>query len=266
MAEPRRNLWARFLALPNESLTKTLGVAFLVALVSATTVSFTAIALKPRQQAQLDAAREEQLAGMIAALPGLANILRETGAESLQQVVVDLDSGAIDPDIAAADYDFIAAQSDAALSIALPPEADIAGIGRRPNLAPVYLMRNADGLALVVLPVYGQGYQSTIRAYLALEGDLDTIAGLSIYEQGDTPGLGARIAEPEWQALWAGKSLTDAGGAIAIKVVAGAEGPNEVDAITGATYSSGGVGNLVRFWVGPMGYGPFLARLKAGEF
>jgi Na+-transporting NADH:ubiquinone oxidoreductase subunit C len=259
--------WRRFLALPNDSLSKTLGVALLVALVAATAVSVTAISLKPRQQAHVEAAREAKLAVMVATLPGLADILRETGAETLEAVLVDLQTGQIAIDTDPAGYDYLAAQSDAAQGMALVAADDGAGIGMRPDLAPVYLLRGADGLALVVLPVYGKGYQSTIRAYLALRGDLRTIAGLSIYEQGETPGLGSRITDPGWMGLWAGKTAMDAGGAVTITVVRGAGADaSQVDGITGATRSSTGVANLVRFWLGPLGFGPFLARLQAGEF
>lgn len=259
-------LWRRFLALPNDSRTKTLGVAFLVALVSASAVSVTSVVLKPRQQAHLDAARAAKLAAMIATHPGLSSILRDTGGDSLNTVLVDLASGRVTDDVNPDRYDFLAAQRDPAQTTALTPQQDIAGIGRRPKLAPAYLLRGKDGLAMVVLPVYGTGYQSTIRAYLALSGDLTTIAGLSIYEQGETPGLGARIADPAWQALWTGRRAVDPSGKIVISVVRGnATGPSEVDGISGATRSGTGVARLVQFWLGPDGFGPFLARLRSGE-
>ena len=258
--------WRRFLALPNDSRLKTLGVAFLVALVSAITVSATSVTLKPRQQAHIEAARAANLAAMIATLPGLADILRQTGAETLETVLVDLRTGQIDGNYDATSYDFLAAQTDPAQGTALLPEDDLAGIGQRPHLAPVYLLRGVDGLALVVLPVYGKGYQSMIRAYLALEGDLNTVAALSFYEQGETPGLGSRITDPGWQALWSGKQAADASGEIIISVVRGsAATASEVDGITGATRSSTGVANLVHFWLGADGYGGFLARLKTGD-
>lgn len=257
--------WRRFLALPNDSRIKTLGVAFLVALISAITVSVTSVTLKPRQQAHIDAAREANLAAMMAKLPGLADILRETGADTLETVIVDLEAGQIDGTVDAASYDFLAAQTDPGQSAALLPEDDLAAIGQRPNLAPVYLLRGTDGLALVVLPIYGTGYQSTIRAYLALKDDLNTIAALSIYEHGETPGLGSRITDPGWLALWSGKQAADAAGVITITVVRGsAATASEVDGITGATRSTTGVANLVQFWLGPHGYGPFLTRLKTG--
>ncbi|MEY8097266.1 NADH:ubiquinone reductase (Na(+)-transporting) subunit C [Falsihalocynthiibacter sp. S25ZX9] len=258
--------WRRFLALPNDNRVKTLGVAFLVALISALTVSLTSVLLQPRQQAHIDAAREAKFAAMVATLPGLADILRETGAETLDTVIVDLAAGKIDETIDAASYDFLAAQTDSSQSTPLLPEVDLAAIKVRPNHAPVYLLRGNKGLALVVLPIYGAGYQSTLRAYLALEGDLNTVAGLSIYEQGETPGLGSRVTDPAWLAQWSGKQTANTAGEITISVVRGTGAtPFEVDGIAGATRSTTGLSNLVRFWLGADGYGPFLKRLKSGD-
>lgn len=259
------SLWRKFLALPNDSYLKVMGVAFIVSLLAATAVSVTAIALKPRQQMHLEAAREAKLATMIAKLPGLSDLLREAGVETLDAIIIELESGLTAADKDASGFDFISAQTDPAQSTALVPEDDIAGIGRRPNHAPVYLLRSANGLELVVLPVYGNGYQSVIRAYLALKGDLNTIAGLSIYEQSDTPGIGSRVTDSQWLDSWAGKQITDSSNVVAIKLVrSNAASPLEVDGITGATRSSNGVMNLVRFWMGDKGYGPFLTNLKNG--
>lgn len=258
--------WRSFLNLPNDSRTKTLTVAFLVALVCATAVSFTAVALKPLQDANLERQRQARMEEMIAALPGMADILREAGADSLETHIVNLDRGTFLVDVDPAGFDFHAAARDQNLSIALDRDVDVAGIGRRPNLAPVHLLRSGTKLVLVVLPVYGTGYQSTIRAYLALEGDLKTIAALSIYEQGETPGVGSRITDTAWQALWPGRQIADEDGVIRISVVRGnATNLFEVDGISGATRSTTGVTNILHFWLGAHGFGPFLARLATGD-
>ena len=117
----------------------------------------------------------------------------------------------------------------------------------------------------MILPVRGTGYQSTLKGYLALEADLNTVAALTFYEQEETPGLGSRIEESAWQALWPGKQLADAEGVIRIEVVKGAGGGvHEVDGISGATRTGIGITNLMRFWLGPDGYGPYLERLRTG--
>lgn len=256
-------LWKRFLALPNENRAKTMGVAFLVALICAMAVSVAAVNLRPLHEAHLAREREARLSEMIAALPGMAEILRETGADTLDTVIVDLASGDIAHAIDPAQFDYEAAQSGSDMSTPVAADADIAGLGRRPDFAPVYLLRDGDTLVLAVLPVYGSGYQSTIRAYLALDGSLNTIAALVIYDQGETPGIGTRITDPVWQDRWQGRQIADEAGELRISAVQGrAEGPFEVDAISGATRSSMGVSDLVRFWLGAQGFGPFLDRLR----
>src|SRR5690606_34142855 len=92
---------------------------------------------------------------------------------------------------------------------------------------------------LLVLPVRGAGYQSTIRAYLALEGDLNTVAAFTVYEQGETPGLGSRVAEAEFSRSWTGKQIAE-NGTIAIDASAGASGPHEVEMISGASVTTYG--------------------------
>ena len=213
--------WRRFLALPNDSLAKIFTVSFLVAATSASAVAVTAVSLKPRQQANIEAARQERMQEMLASVPGLADILAEADADTLETRIVDLDSGAFADGIDPASFDMEAAATDPARSVALAEADDIAGIGRRANFAPVHILRQDGDLLLIVLPVHGTGYQSTIRAYLALEADLNTIAALSVYDQEETPGLGSRIAEAEWQDLWAGKRVADEDGQIRIEVVRG---------------------------------------------
>jgi Na+-transporting NADH:ubiquinone oxidoreductase subunit C len=258
--------WRRLLALPNDSLLKTLSVAFMVALCCAAAVSVTAVMLGPLHEANLERDRQARLTKMIAGLPGLADILQGADADAVETIAVDLRNGERATGIDPATYDFRAAESDPAVSDALIPDEDIAGIGRRPHYAPAYIIRNDGKLTLLVLPVYGKGYQSTIRAYLALSSDLESVAALSIYEQGETPGLGTRIADPAWLALWRERQIYDDQGDIVLSVVRGAaSAAYEVDGISGATRSTTGVSNLVHFWLGNKGFGPFLARMRSGD-
>lgn len=257
--------WQRFLNLPKDSLAKTLIVAFTVALISAIVVSVTSVALRPLQQANLDRQRQARMEEMIANLPGMGELVREVGGDSLEIALVDINKGTFTSAVDPANYD----QRDAAInpdqSVALLPEDDIAGLGRRANYAPVYILRRDDELALILLPVHGVGYQSTLYGFLALEGNLTTVAGLTFYEQGETPGLGSRIEEASWEALWPGTEIADPDGVIRIEVVRGqASEPYQVDGISGATRTGNGVTNLLQFWLGDKGFGPFLAKLKSG--
>lgn len=254
--------WRDFLARPNDDRVKIFGVALLTALASAVVVSVASVTLKPIQDAHLEAERAARMAEMLDTLPGLRDLMEEMGVDALETRLVDLSVGTFAEAADPAGFDMAAAATDPERSVAIPSESDLARLGRRAAMAPVHLLERDGDLLLIVLPVSGRGYQSTIHATLALEADLKTVAALTITEQGETPGLGARIEAPEWQSLWAGKELMDATGSIVIDVVREtASGPHQVDAISGATVTSNGVANMLRYWLGDHGFGPFLDRL-----
>lgn len=258
------NLWQKFLARPNTDSVKTVGIALIVAMACGLAVSSVAVLLRPVIQSNMKADQRAAMSAMLDSVPGIADILGETGADSAEVLIVDLDAGSAATGVDVATFDQAAIAADPETSLALAAEDDLAGIGRRGNYAQAYLVRQDGDLALVVLPIYGKGYQSTIRAYLALEADLETVAAFTVYEQGETPGLGARISDQAWQAQWSGKSIgTD--GAVDIEVVRGkAEGPNQVDGVSGASITGLGVTNMIRFWLGPQGFGPWLQTLRDG--
>lgn len=257
--------WKRFLARPNSDRLKTMVVAALVALSCGLAVSAAAVTLRPLIQLNVEAERQAAMIGMLAGLPGMGEILAEAGTGAIDVMLVDLRTGLPAADIDPLAYDPVAAAADPELTTALSRADDLAGIGRRENLAPVYLLRRDGQLLLLVLPVRATGYQSTIRAYLALEGDLNTVAALTVYDQGETPGLGGRIADPAWQAGWTGKQVA-LDGEIVIEVVRGdASGPFEVAGVSGASVTGYAMTDMIRFWLGPLGYGPFLERLRQGE-
>lgn len=257
------NSWRHFLDRSNEDPVKVFGVAVLTALFSAVLVSVATVTLKPMQEANLAAERAVRMAAMLDTLPGMRDLMAEAGVDTLQTRLVDLSSGEFVDASDASAIDLHGTEANAAQSILIPPELDVAGLDRRAMRLPVHLMESDGDVQLIVLPITGKGYQSTLRANLALQADLNTIAALSVVEQGETPGLGARILDPDWQDLWSGKEITDAEGRIVIAVVQGpASGLHEVDAISGATITSNGVANMLRYWLGDHGYGPLIDRLR----
>jgi len=127
-----------------------------------------------------------------------------------------------------------------------------------------------ERIKTVVLPVYGYGLWSTMYGLIALAGDGRTVTGLTFYEHGETPGLGDFIGSPAWQAQFPGKLAFDEQGKLRLGVIKGGVNPAspearyQVDAVAGATLTSNGVNNLLRYWLGEQGFGPFLGRLQAG--
>jgi electron transport complex protein RnfG len=106
----------------------------------------------------------------------------------------------------------------------------------------VYDARFKDGSpAGFVAKASGQGYADKIEVLLGLDPSGNTITGIFILDQKETPGLGNRILEKPWRDLFADKSS-----AIPLVVVkGGAKGEGEIDAISGATISSKSVTQIV---------------------
>ena len=79
---------------------------------------------------------------------------------------------------------------------------------------------------------------------------------------------GGEVDNPAWKALWPGKSLRNDSGEIQIRVIKGrvltdsADAHHQVDGLTGATITSRGVSNLIRYWMSDDGFGPYLNRLR----
>ncbi len=117
----------------------------------------------------------------------------------------------------------------------------------------------------IVLPVTGSGLWGPIWGYVALEQDMNTIAGVVFGHQGETPGLGAEIATPKHQALYAGKRLFEGDAFVSVVLrKGGAKDPaHEVDAITGGTKTSDGVTAMLRESLGA--YAPLLAAKRSAE-
>ena len=95
----------------------------------------------------------------------------------------------------------------------------------------------------VVIPVTGMGLWGPVWGYVALEKDMNTVAGIIMAHKGETPGLGAEIATPKYQANFVGKTIFDGGKFVSVTLrKGGAKDPaHEVDAISGGTKTSDGV-------------------------
>ena len=259
------SLWRRFLATPNDSRVKTLVVAFLVSVICAIAVTGATVLLRPIQAQNRAAEQQARLEALIAAVPGMSELIQEAGGDAFTTVIIDLDAGAAATAVTPETLD--AALADPTNWTALAAGDDVAGIGNRPNYAQIYLLRSGDRVSLAILPVAGTGYGGRIQALLAVRGDMRTLAGIAVTEQSETPGLGARIAEPLWQQSFAGKQLSDDTGAHRFAV---ARGPGrsefEVDGITGATRTSSAITQMIRFWTGPKGYGPLMTAIRRRDF
>lgn len=83
-----------------------------------------------------------------------------------------------------------------------------------------------------------------------------------------TPGLGGEVENPNWVGQFEGKKLFDDNFKPALKVVKGGATAGDihgVDGLSGATLTGNGVQHTFDFWLGDMGFGPFLAKVREGE-
>jgi Na+-transporting NADH:ubiquinone oxidoreductase subunit C len=255
------------LALPNDSTKKTVVVAAALCLICSVLVSAAAVFLKPQQQYNkaLDKRRNIlEIAGLMEPGKSVDELFKK-----IETRVIDLESGEYVEMENPGAYDQRKASKDPSMSERLAAADDIASIKRQADKASVYLVKEGDQLKTIILPVHGYGLWSTLYGFLALEADANTITGFGFYEHAETPGLGGEVDNPNWRAMWPGKFVYDQSGNVAIEVIKGsvdASTPNaqhKVDGLAGATLTSRGVKNLLRFWMSDQGFGPYLKNIKA---
>ncbi len=257
-----------------DSLSNTFIVAIGICLVCSIVVSGIAVALKPTQQAnklldqKQNILRAAGLLGQDSNVDAQGRNVDELFAE-FDVRVVDLDSGEYRDDLDPESFDPIRAAKDPDLSRPLSDSEDPATLRRRENASIVYIKRSEGEIDKVVIPVRGYGLWGTLFGYLALDSDLQTISGLGFYSHKETPGLGGEVDNSSWKASWPGTQLYNDQGEPDVRLVkrrspAGSTAAQyEIDALSGATFTTRGVENLVNFWTGEMGFGPYLKRLKA---
>ncbi|MDE1462597.1 Na(+)-translocating NADH-quinone reductase subunit C [Spartinivicinus poritis] len=253
----------------NDTIQKTVIVTVLLCLVCSIVVSSAAVFLKPAQT-------ENKKLSMQRSILEIAGLMEEGSSvkEQFKQIktkIVDLRTGKFTDEVDAQAYEQRSAAKNPKLSTVLSGEQDIASIKRRAHYATVYLVEKQGKVDKLILPVHGYGLWSTMYGFLALQGDTKTVVGLGFYDHGETPGLGGEVDNPKWKAQWPGKQVFNDQFTVDIAVVKGSANPDspkfkhQVDGLAGATLTSRGLENLLQFWLGENGFGPFLTNVRKGE-
>jgi Na+-transporting NADH:ubiquinone oxidoreductase subunit C len=252
-----------------ESVGNTIKVALLLCIVCSVFVSAAAVLLRPAQQANKDLDRKTNILAAAGLLkPGVS--IDEQFA-SISTKAVDLDTGKFTEAVDVLVYDQRKAGKDSSLSDELSDAEDIAKISRRIKYGVVYMIEGDEGIEKIILPIKGSGLWSTLYGFLALEADLNTVAGIGFYEHAETPGLGGEVDNPLWKSKWVGKHVYSDDTGVALGVIKGEvdlsrpAAIHQIDGLSGATLTSKGVHNLIQFWLGESGFEPFLVNLKNGE-
>jgi len=273
-----------------DSIANTLVVAIGVCLVCSLLVSGAAVGLRSLQQKNrtLDIKRNIlSVAGLTREEISEAGGVEQVFKERFETIIIDLDTGKraegkvqelleFESEAKAVElYDQIEVTDlgNPKLSDRLPKQEDSAGIKRREKYSHVYLLQNQSGaIEKYIFPVRGRGLWSVLKGFIALESDLQTVAGITFYEHAETPGLGGEIDNQNWKKKWPGKrvyanqgDLEDDGSVppVELQVVKGsADSEFEIDGLSGATITSRGVSQMVEFWLGESGFGPYISRQK----
>lgn len=121
------------------------------------------------------------------------------------------------------------------------------------------VIKNPSVVRAIIIPISGFGLWGPIYGYLAVENNGDTVLGTAWYQQAETPGLGANIANPQWQKQFYGKKIflqaaagnTDfATTPLGLEVIKGSvqsafgttpKALSSIDGISGATLTCNGV-------------------------
>ena len=254
----------------NDTITKTLIVAGLVSIICSVIVSSAAIALRSKQIKNKALDRKKNIlmaAGLLEEGKSIENLFKK-----FETRIVDLSTGKYNNDLDVTTFDQRKAAKSEDYGINIQKGLDLGGNKRMSKYALVYIdLDEKGGLQQLVLPVHGKGLWSTLYGFLALGADTTTINGFAFYEHGETPGLGGEVDNPLWKAQWIGKKAFDETWNTRIEVLKGKVNPNspnieyQVDGLSGATITSRGVRDLLQYWLGEDGFGPFLNNIRTLE-
>lgn len=246
-----------------------IGFSAIVCVVCAFFVAGSAVSLKDLQvrNALVDKQKNVlSVAGLMAEGDDLSPFeVQELFEKSIRPKVIDLETGEINTTVDGKSFDQRKASRDPDMSQRAPENP--AKVLRIPNQGLVYEVVQNGQVEAVIVPIEGMGLWSIMYGYIALDPDIETIRGITYYEQGETAGLGGEVQNPRWKARWPGRRAFDERGNVKIKVKKGAAGPPaedpyQVDGLSGATITSRGVTNMLQFWLGENGFGPYLAKLR----
>ena len=231
----------------NSNTYQILYAAVMVLLVG-TVLAFIYMALKPKQNENIaNDTRKQILSALHIAAPDDAQVKDTYKKYIIQDLLVDKDGNITD------------STENVAFNVDMKKNVKLAE-----RKLPVMKCKLDDGSIKYVLPVYGAGLWGPIWGYIAVNEDGNTIYGANFSHEGETPGLGARITEPDFQDKFVDKHLFVEGQFKSVAVLKKGQkainGAEQIDAITGATITSRGVSDMMEACLAP--YEPFLKKMQ----
>ena len=215
------------------SNTYTVIYSTILVVIVAAVLAFAAMFLKPSQDANVKKDTISQI--LTAATVEGEDILATYQQQIEAAILVDLEGNKVgDLDIASCEvYDNSALKKQT--------------VSENKSL-PVYIFKNG----ITVVPCYGAGLWGPIWGYVGFEADLKTIKAVCFGHKGETPGLGAKIAdEPSFAEAFVGQQVGS--GDLLFEVTKPGNRKTEkngVDAISGASITCQALGKTLNQWFG----------------
>ena len=227
------------------SNTYTVIYSIILVVIVAAVLAFAAMFLKPTQDANV---KKDTISQILTAATVEGEDILATYQDAIETaILVDMEGNKVD-DLDIQDCE-VYGTADLKKQIAADQKA-----------LPVYIFKNG----ITVVPCYGAGLWGPIWGYVGFEGDLKTIKAVCFGHKGETPGLGAKIAdEPSFAEAFVGKQVGT--GDILFEIAKPANRQTEnngVDAISGATITSQALGKTLNQWFGF--YQNYFAKNAAG--
>ncbi len=212
-----------------QSNTYTFLYAAIMVVIVAAVLSFTSLSLKGRQNANKEIEKKQ-------------NILKAVNVASTPADAVELyDKFIVEAIVVNSEGEVTSKDKSETFKVELKKENKIELAKRK---LPVYVFKKEGVSEKLIIPVRGKGMWGPIWGFISMESDRKTIFGATFDHQGETPGLGAEIANAEFLAPFSGKQIFDQAGVFtSLKLVKGAasNNPHAFDAVSGGTVTSKGL-------------------------
>ncbi|GAA4404244.1 Na(+)-translocating NADH-quinone reductase subunit C [Nibrella viscosa] len=230
----------------------TLIYAAVLSVLTAVVLAVAAEGLKPAQEANV-------------ALDKKSNILRAVRFSSEQRTDIEREYNTRIQEVV---VDANGSEKAGIRAAAIDLKDEIGKTPEKRNL-PLYVYSAEGGKTYYIVPVRGVGLWGPIWGYVSLEDDFNTIYGTYFDHKGETPGLGAEIAELPFQQQFQGKKImSEDNQFISVNVVKKSEKSavgteHRVDAISGGTITSRGTDAMLKNCIAP--YMAYFQKKKANR-
>jgi Na+-transporting NADH:ubiquinone oxidoreductase subunit C len=202
--------------------------------------------LKPQQQRSVELDTKKKILSSVTDLQGKkVNEVFDLYGQTIESKVVNIDGEEVETN--SEGEPVVAENVDIAKNFKLPPDE---------RLFPVFIYHspgNKDATEAYILPIFGKGLWGPIYGFVALDTDMNTIKGISLDHDKETPGLGARITSNDVQERYIGKKVfDDSGQLVSVSMLKGESNAPEVldehhiDGMSGATITANGVNEMLK--------------------